>query len=51
VGWVERSDTHQLLFVAVMGFAQAQRILRIDEDGSSDLPVGLFPDRCVKPYF
>jgi hypothetical protein len=22
VGWVERSDTHQLLFVALMGFAK-----------------------------
>jgi hypothetical protein len=49
---VDRSDTHQLHFVEVMGFAQAQPILRIgDKTGSSDLPVGLFVDRAVESYF
>src|SRR5882757_9077675 len=28
VGWVERSDTHQLHFADMMGFARAQPILR-----------------------
>jgi hypothetical protein len=47
--WVERSDTHQLHFVEVMGFARAQPILRIDnKTGSSDLPVGQFVDRRVE---
>jgi hypothetical protein len=52
VGWVARSDTHQLYFVEVMGFAGTQPILPIDDKtGSSDLPVGLFVDRRVESYF
>jgi hypothetical protein len=49
---VERGDTHQLHFVELMGFAQAQSILPIDnKTGSSDLPVGRFVDRRVESYF
>jgi hypothetical protein len=49
---VERSDTHPLHVVEVMGFAGLNRILRIDDKtGSSDLPVGLFVDRRVESYF
>jgi hypothetical protein len=47
-----RSDTHQLHFAEVMGFATAQPILRIDnKTGSSDLPVGRLVDRRVESYF
>ena len=46
---MERSDTHQLHFVEVMGFERAQPILWIDDKtGSSDLPVGRFVDRRVE---
>jgi hypothetical protein len=39
----ERSDTHPLHFLAVMGFAQAQRILRIDDKTAQVIcPSGCF---------
>jgi hypothetical protein len=47
----ERSDIHQLHFVAVMGFAGAQPIRIDDKTGSSVLPVGRLVDRRVESYF
>jgi hypothetical protein len=45
---VERSDTHQLLFAAAMGFARLNPSYRqTSQDRSSDLPVGRFSDEAV----
>jgi hypothetical protein len=47
---VERSDTHQLHFVEVMGFAGLNPSCGLTTS-SSDLPVGLFVDRRVESFF
>ncbi len=45
---MERSDTHQLHFVEVMGFAKGSAHRIDNKTGSSDLPVGRFVDRRVE---
>ena len=46
---MERSDTHQLHFVEVMGFARLNRCCGFDnKTGSSDLPVGRFVEGRVE---